>query len=317
MSNELYKARQVLIWLAIATHVLIYGLTFAVGLRLNYHTLLPFTGWLVMTLVFASVYCRWRHMPGLRNVVEPALIGTLLSVAIVISTYLAMLPSLPLADKQLGDLDTALGFDWHAFVMFVDARPGLATFLNVAYQSFTVQLFVLPALLGGIGQAKRAYQMITSYTLIGLIAGVVAILFPAIGAFPHNEVQHQDLQNINIFYGYFFLEQFHGVRDDLNFVFDINNAAGIITFPSVHAAVAALCVWAAWHLRFFRYPIVLLNLGMATSAVSHGSHYLVDVLVGIPLAFLCIALASWLSRFVPAPGQQARQIQVPGQVTAT
>ena len=306
MSDDLYRARQVLIWLAIATHAVIYGLTFAVGMRLNYQSLLPFIAWLGGVLAFTIAYCRWRSMPRLHNIVEPAIIGTLLSIAILISTYLAMLPSMPLADEKLAQIDAMFGFHWWTFVHFVDGLPWLAAFLSFAYQSFTIQLFMLPILLGSIGQAKRAYWMMSSYALIGLCAAIVAVWFPAVGAFPHNQIGPENLENINIFYGYFFLEQFHGVRDNPNFVFDINDAAGIITFPSVHAAVAALCAWAAWNVRPVRYPVMLLNVGMAVSAVSHGSHYLVDALAGVPLAFVCIALASALTRLVPEKQQKAK-----------
>lgn len=315
MSNDLYRARQVLIWLAIATHALIYGLAFAIGMRLNYQTLLPFIAWLGGTLIFAGVYCRWRNMPKLHNIVEPALVGSLLSIAILVSTYLAMLPSLPLADAKLAHLDAAIGFDWRAFVRVVDGLPWLAAFLNLAYQSFTIQLFLIPVLLSVMGQAQRAYWMISSYALVGLCAAIVAVWFPAVGAFPHNHMGPEDLENINIFYGYFFLEQFHGVRGNPNFVFDINDAAGIITFPSVHAVVAALCAWAAWNVRPIRYPVLLLNVGMAVSAVSHGSHYLVDALAGVPLAFLCIALASGLTHLVPERRPKAEPVFATGQAT--
>jgi membrane-associated phospholipid phosphatase len=106
---------------------------------------------------------------------------------------------------------------------------------------------------------------------------------------------YDQLTNINIHYGYFFLGQFEAVRSDPHFVLSMEQVAGIITFPSVHAAVAGLCIWAAWSVPYLRYPMLILNLSMAVSAISHGSHYFVDVPAGIFLAFGCVSLTLWFA----------------------
>ena len=84
------------------------------------------------------------------------------------------------------------------------------------------------------------------------------------------------------------------MRSQTDFVLKLDNVAGLLTFPSVHAGVAALCAWAAWDSRLLRYPFLVLNIGMATAAVSHANHYLIDVVAGLGLAGVTISVTSAL-----------------------
>jgi hypothetical protein len=289
MAEEVSRARLVLILTAMAASVVVLGSVLSSRLRLDYDSLEPLLIWGVAMLLI-SAYCSWRRMTAIRHLVEAIGLGFLLTTLVVVSTYLAALPALPLVDEHLGRVDRAIGFNWHGFVRAVDALPWLAQVLGLAYQSFAVQLVVLPLLLVVVGQVARAYRLITAYALIGLSASLISVWFPAVGAFPFYKVVPEQLDNINIHFGYFFLNQFDAVRSDPQFTLSMQDVAGIITFPSVHAAVAALCTWAAWSVRHLRYPVLLINIGMAISAITHGSHYLVDIPAGIFLAFACISL---------------------------
>ncbi|WP_425277651.1 phosphatase PAP2 family protein [Mesorhizobium amorphae] len=118
--------------------------------------------------------------------------------------------------------------------------------------------------------------------------------YPALGTYAAYGVGIGDLTNINAKFGFFFLDQFHAVRDQHEFVLKLSQAAGIVTFPSVHAGLAGLCAWAAWDSRVLRYPLLVLNILMATSAVSHANHYMVDVIAGLGIAALTISIATSL-----------------------
>lgn len=101
------------------------------------------------------------------------------------------------------------------------------------------------------------------------------------------------LQNIDPTYGYFFLEQFHAVRNDPGFIWRLEDSAGILTFPSAHAAVAALCAWALWPIRILRYPALALNLAMGFSAIPGANHYVVDVIAGVVVALAAIGFVAF------------------------
>jgi membrane-associated phospholipid phosphatase len=90
--------------------------------------------------------------------------------------------------------------------------------------------------------------------------------------------------------------QFYAVRDNPHFVWSLKESAGIMTFPSVHAAVAVLCAWSAWDLKALRYPVLALNIAMALSAVPSASHYLIDVVAGLGVAAFSIASVVLLTK---------------------
>ncbi len=302
MSIDFRRARFLLLAITGFSYAVIGPLSSFAGLAIDYNSVLLAVAWLGGGLVCSSLYCTWRGMLPLRNLVEPVLLGLLMTLPTVAATYLAIRMGLPLADETLATFDAAMGFDWRAFVQLVDDRPWLSSCLGVAYQSFAVQLIALPLLLSLSGKAARAYAMVAAYSLICFMASAIAVRFPAIGAYPFYGVGGGSLGNINVHFGYFFLEQFNAVRDDPSFVFSMVDAAGILTFPSVHAACAALCAWAAWSIRTIRYPVLILNGAMAAAAISHGSHYFIDVPAGMLLAAFCIAIVRVAVRERSWPG---------------
>jgi len=136
---------------------------------------------------------------------------------------------------------------------------------------------------------SRACALVFAFMVLCASASLVSVWFPAVGAYATYGVGHADMKSINTWYSFAFLDQFNGVRNDPSFVLSLNHAAGILTFPSVHAGVATLCAWGAWRSPIFRWPVLALNVAMATAAVSHASHYAVDVIAGVTLA-ACSAL---------------------------
>ena len=152
-----------------------------------------------------------------------------------------------------------------------------------------MQLLLLPLILGATGRYERCYAMVLSYTVICYVSSIVSIWFPALGTYAVYGVAQDQLDNINAHFGFYFLDHFEAVRNEAEFVLSPLYAKGIITFPSVHAAVALLCAWAAWDLRLpARLFFLALNVLMAVAAITHGNHYLVDVIAGLTIATVSI-----------------------------
>jgi len=238
------------------------------------------------------VYACWRRMVAVPEIL--VCMGSVLALAVpvLVWTYAAMRVGMPLADERLVAMDAALGFDWHAFIAFVDARPWLADFLAFSYSSFYLQLLFLPVVLSLFGRSRQACAMVFAYCVLCLISSVVCIWYPALGTYVVYGVAAEELAAINAKFGFFFLDQFHAVRQAGHFNLTLDEAAGIVTFPSVHAGVAALCAWASWSLRWIRFPMLALNVGMAAAAVSHANHYLIDVVAGVGIAGISASLAT-------------------------
>lgn len=244
-----------------------------------------------LLLIFGmAIYLHKRGMFVLRGLMEVMGCAVVISYAGIVWSYSAISFELPLADSYLIALDRGLGFDWLSFVSIIDRMPWLDFVLFAAYQSFMYQLLLIPLFLVATGLATRGYMLVAGFGLLCMVSSIISIWFPALGAHVALSVDPASLKHLNPHFGYAFLEQFHSVRDDTVFLLTVNKAAGILTFPSVHAGAACLCAWAAWGSRLLRFPAVLANIAMAISAVSHGSHYLVDVVAGVALAASIVLL---------------------------
>ncbi len=228
-----------------------------------------------------AVYARSRGFVRLRAPAEILLFHLLLLLPVAASAYIAMQLPFGLADDQLAAMDAALGFDWPKTIAFIDSRPWLAGLLNCAYTAFTPQLILSPLLLALGKNPAKAYKMLICYGAIVLLASVVASTVPAVGTFAMAGLQPK---NINNQYALDFVAPLRALKTGDIFVFRPFELSGIISFPSVHAAVAVLCAWAWWHNRLLRYPVLAINVLMAISAVPNGGHYLVDVIAGIAVA---------------------------------
>jgi hypothetical protein len=70
---------------------------------------------------------------------------------------------------------------------------------------------------------------------------------------------------------------------------DMESINGLISFPSLHAAVAVLVPFSLrWNKPLF-WPIVVLDGIMLVSTVPSGNHYIADVLGGVGVAVLAIS----------------------------
>ncbi len=292
MRDERLPSR-LLIWTVAAAYLSMAAILLLSDLSLDLGST-AFVWWTVAAIVPFVAYARWRRMKVLPAAFD-CLAAVILSVLpILVWTYAAMNLDMPMADARLEAMDAALGFDWHAFIGFVDQRPWLANALARAYSSFYLQLLLLPPLLALFRRERRAYAMVIAYYAICFVSSVVSIWFPALGTYVVYGVTQTDLSHINAMFGFHFLDQFNAIRAPGAFTLSLDTCAGILTFPSVHAAVAALCAWAAWEVRLIRYPVLVLNVGMAASAVSHANHYLIDVIAGIGITAATVTVVGYV-----------------------
>lgn len=298
--QEIVRLRRTTLWLVAVSYLAAMILAFVSGLSVDYRSFLEFIGVGLFFMAIFSIVCPLRGMRRFGYAGETTSIIFLLLPPVLVGTYLSMMVGMPETDPLLLQIDTALGFDWRSFIGLVEARPGLAALLAFAYQSFQFQLLLLPFALCLFGKTARAYRLCIGYILICAISCIISVWFPALGTYATFASEAADLDHINTFFGFFFLEQFHGVRHDPQFVLSLDRAAGILTFPSVHAGVAALCLWGGWAIPVLRYPVALLNVLMGVSAITHGSHYLVDVLAGLVVAAVSLSCVTRMSRTKPA-----------------
>jgi membrane-associated phospholipid phosphatase len=301
------RARWILMGTVLIAHLLMFAALLLGKVSLDPRTT-AFAYAYIGIVALLLVYVRLRRMRPLYFFFDAVVATFLVTIPVIVWTYVAIGFAMPLADPQLIAMDAALGFDWHAFIAFVDRHAWLANTLALAYSSFSFQLLLLPAYFALRGKGARASAIIFGYTLLCLVSSIVSIWYPALGTYAAYAMAQDDLVNINAKFGFFFLEQFNAVRQQTHFILDFNHVAGVLTFPSVHAAVAGLCAWAAWDSRLLRYPVLLLNIGMAIAAVSHGAHYLTDIVAGLGMTGLTVSVATALF-YRPPPAARSLVVE--------
>jgi membrane-associated phospholipid phosphatase len=238
---------------------------------------------IVALLALAFVYRRFRRTPNdvIATTIEAAaaFIG-FVSVSTPI-TYLCARTRHEMIDFPLRQFDHALGFDWDSWNQFIQSMPAANLVLDVSYKSLLPQAIIALFFLPRIGNGRRAFELIRQGTLAMAITCLLFWLFPAMGAAKAEWTSDMEL-----------------LRGSSPLGFDIRHLKGIISFPSFHAVIGVLFVYACRGTRLL-LPAIVLNALMVTSALSEGKHYLTDVVVGLFVALVSIVGTEWLAGHAP------------------
>ncbi|GEP03467.1 phosphatase PAP2 family protein [Methylobacterium oxalidis] len=214
----------------------------------------------------------------------------------------------PLWDGTLHAWDRAIGLDWRAYLAFVNDRPRLGLILSLAYQSIMPQIAVILLVLALSGRLRACRDFVLATMLAALGAVVISGLMPAMAMFVHLDINRlQDFPHLDPAAAFVHVADLNGLRDGSFRTVSLNHLEGIITFPSFHAALAAIFAHAFWQHRWTRWPGLALNLAMIAATPIDGGHYFVDVLAGLGLAALAIRLARGFN--LRALGRSAPAVQ--------
>ena len=124
---------------------------------------------MLIAIGYGGIYAGFAHAnarsPTRRDPQVMFVLGSTAQIALITAvmapmTYVAAAIDFPMQDSVLLAADRALGFDWAAYVHFVDGRPGLASWLNVGYAMIGWPLFAIPVMLA----AKHRYRRIEEFT---------------------------------------------------------------------------------------------------------------------------------------------------------
>jgi len=294
--DEISRSRITLLILIGLSYAIVLPLVSFSGMRSDHAVQLPLTAVTAMTAATAACVCTRKGLDLLRSGLEIYVCGFLFILPEGLAVYCAVYLKMPWADAQLSAMDAALGWNWYTLISIVDSKPVLARLLAVAYASFALQLSILPLLLVLAGRTARAYQMVTCSAVMIFIGAAISIWYPAVGTHTHYGYDLGNLKNLDPKAAIQFMGELTAVHDNPNFVFSLARATGIQTFPSMHAAIAVLCGWAAWDVKAIRYPFFVLNIFMGFSAMVVSNHYLVDVIAGVGVAGLSISVILMLVR---------------------
>lgn len=265
------------VYAVIALAATIIAIAIAIGAFGYDSELFSATGFALIFFLALCLPARWLGFHALANIAESVLLFLTVAILMPFCAVILATANLPIADPALAAIDRSLfGFDRHQFVASVAAAsPGFIRIMTWVYNSLTVQPFLLLALLFLTRRAVRAWTLLTAWSLALAFCVAVSALVPAYGTPP---------------YALEFIAVLDGARDGSLRILAAPALTGIVTFPSFHAAGAAMLAWGFHGLPGGRLMIAL-NAVMVVSALFVGGHYLIDLIAGLGVAAGAILVA--------------------------
>lgn len=206
------------------------------------------------------------------------LVAATLSFPVLIAARLRM----PLQDSLFGRLDESMGVSVPGIVAWAD-HHWLGAMINRSYP-WLLPLLAIAALAPPLmGKLKHAREFLLA-NLVSFAIGVpLFALLPAVGPWDYYHLAPNPAQALC-------WAQLLSLRLPGPYLFH-EQAAGVVCFPSFHVVWAILCAAALWAFRPIRIPIALLSLMIIASTLTTGWHYFSDVLGGIAVAAISMAIA--------------------------
>ncbi len=298
---SLGRADRIIWGLIAAVAVLVLTGAIAFGFTLVWHSFLAPGITAVVLLAGQWLYQTRRPDPRLAT----ALGGTaqMLAFAAVGAplSYLGAGLNLPLHDAWFDQVDRALGFDWPALLAWMDAHAALHPVFREIYRSLMPQALVVVLALAWTGRHSQLRAFMLAFILTTLATIAIAALAPAAGVWGYYNLHPADHPHIAPAAHGIHLPIFNGLRDGSYRLLVATGAEGIITFPSLHAALAVLLAAAIWPLPVLRWIGVVLNTIMLVSIPVDGGHYFIDVFAGVAIACLSLYVTHQLiARLTPS-----------------
>jgi hypothetical protein len=206
-------------------------------------------GDLLFSLGFVIIYAAFAHAnalsPARRDPQVMFVLGAtaqivLITVIMAPLTYVAAAVNLPLQDVNLLALDRMLGLDWRAYVLFVNEHPALAAGLSYGYTMIRWPIFAIPVLLAAIHRYRHLEEFTLAFVLALAVTTAISVLVPAIGVYQQIGLDAAALSNIEPRAYHDGVLDLDPVRDGTLRHLDLFTLAGIVTFPSFHAASVVL-----------------------------------------------------------------------------
>lgn len=223
----------------------------------------PVFGLLFLTLVGAWLAHRgWK----IGSAIEALALFASLSFAAPFCSVILASFAFPLADATLAGIDRQLlfGLEREKIILAFTRYPQVYYGIQLIYGSILVQPWLLIVLLWVTRREKRGWRFVTAWAIALTVTMIVFTFLPAMGAPPYY---------LN------YMDTLRHARDGSLRVLGANVLAGIITFPSFHAAASVMLAWGFAPISRVGWLFVALNALMLASAFV-ASHYLVDLIAG-------------------------------------
>lgn len=262
----------------------------------------------LMCLAYRPPEGSWQQK--LLDSMEFAALLSLISTIGAFATYAVAALGTGYTDDLLAALDRALGFDWVAFYTFTSNHPWLSIAGKIGYVSIFLSPTILVLAFAWTGRRIEARRFLFAFGVALALTVLIFAFFPAraaleyyMGATPAYMPQS----------GIHHVQLIEDLRAGTVTHVDPARLAGLVAFPSFHAASAILFIWAAWPIRWLRGPMLAMNLAMLAATPIEGGHYVIDLVGGAIVAALGIAA---LRLVPPKPAGAAAAAHAPAPIPA-
>ncbi|MBM7481046.1 MULTISPECIES: phosphatase PAP2 family protein [Bradyrhizobium] len=217
---------------------------------------------------------------ALAQIIAFTVVGAILS-------YLTITAKFPLVDSQLAGVDTLLRLNWLAFFEWVEVRPIIKAVLAVAYHSCMLQVAILLVWLSACGRFERMREFVWLFVTSLLVILPISWRLPAASAWVYFGV----VERVDAYH----LIDFNALRSGEMTRISLTHVNGLITFPSFHAALATILIYASRGMKMLFPLYLVLNLLMLAATPTVGGHYFIDIIAGagIVLCLACLRQLRW------------------------
>ncbi|EHR05519.1 phosphatase PAP2 family protein [Bradyrhizobium sp. WSM471] len=294
-------------WLPIAA----MGSLLALGLPFTGLSLEPVAYGVTLAVAAVLLALAYGHRIVKGELADPKLLFSLGTIAQIILTcaivgplsYVAAKLNWPLQDQALLAIDRALGLDPEPIARYVNDHPWLADCLARGYGLIKLPLLGIPIVLALTAHYMRLQLFMLAMSLALAVTIAISAVVPAIGTYWGLQLSAAHFPEINtaVYAGQ--LRDILALRDGSLHELRLFFLAGIVSFPSFHAASAVLYMWALWPVRGLGGIAAALNLLMIAATPVIGAHYVIDLAGGIAVA----AASIWAAKFYLEWHRRAQQ----------
>lgn len=207
-----------------------------------------------------------------------------------IFNHIVMIGQTPLADPILAEWDRWLGFDWLAYVLFIDRHPLIIDALQISYHGLTnyTAFFIGLIFLASDDKQASLHEFLSIFAITAVLASAIGSAFPAVAAAEYYQPAVDQFKNINPNAGSYHLNHLFNLRSGNEIILDMASLPGLTTFPSFHTAMGVICIYCTRRNAAILGFSLILNMLMILSTPVAGAHYMIDIIAGAILAVAVI-----------------------------
>lgn len=205
------------------------------------------------------------------------------SMVLALFNYLLLPVSAPFIDEYIAKADAILGFHWPDIMIWASKHPIISVILKISYMSTMAQLSILIALLGLTGRRQQMDVLLLTVIISATIAICFWGLFPSSGAMSVHNLPAEIEMAVAPVVGQEYGAELRRIATEGPGVIAPYEIRGLIGFPSYHASLAFVALFASFAIKRVFPIFLILNLLILPATLIHGGHHLLDLFAGFLL----------------------------------